>query len=150
VFPHRHKRPRHEISGLGEFDRDRVGRLGDWPGSHEKSPDGTHLGERRFLELDPPREGTINQQVRARCATGERAGDEDNTGCDLLGRSHPAGRVQIHCELEEFRVVRFDARPNTTGVIGVSGRDCICPSGLSISLPGGQDLEAWRRSCHGM
>jgi len=23
-------------------------------------------------------------------------------------------------------------------------------SGLSISLPGGQDLEAWRRSCHGM
>src|SRR5674476_1064787 len=110
--------------------RSRRGSLRNWLGSHKKSLDRTHLGQRRILELDPPREGTVNQQVRAGCAAGKRAGDEDNTGCDLLSRSHPVGRVQIHCELEEFRIVRFDARPHATGVIGVSGRDGIRPNAL--------------------
>jgi len=50
---------------------------------------------------------------------------------------------------------RFTAwRTWQDGVDKITGRALAYPafeeSGLSISLPGGQDLEAWRRSCHEM
>ena len=70
-------------------------------------------------DLDPAGEGAIDDEVRAGCEAGHRAGEEHHARRHLLGLSHATGGVQAQRDFEEFRVVPLDALPHPAREIGV-------------------------------